>query len=423
MPVPTQYISNYGFLGLAKESTFGTPVAATDYFAFESEGFETDPGVKPVPTIRGTRAENNVFYLGEIKSVGKIAMPFYPLSGMRLFAAALGNDTFVAGSGGILTPVIGTVTSSGTGGVLGAATYGYKVTAVNANGETTPSAEATVTVASGSTNENTVNWTASTGATGYKIYGRTSGGPWKFIAQVGAVTTYVDTGVIVPTYAPPTANTTDSGATHTMIPNEAGIPSLTIEKALANLESLQYAGCLINKAGFKLATNAPAKVDWDIIGQVDAQITPSTPTYFPDTPYSLANIAVTKFGVADTNVTMCDFEIDNGVKEVYTFSGQRYSTLNYSGSRKITGKVTTILQSLTDYNNALAGTPGNLIVTMTQGANSCTITMPKIVWGKPSQPLKLGELIYQDLPFTAYYLAGQAFDLQAVVVNSFNSAY
>ena len=421
MPVPVQYISNYGFLGVAKEATFGTPLPATDYFAFESEGFETDPGVLPVPTIRGTRAENNTFYLGEIKTVGKIAMPFYPTSGMRLLAATFGSDIVQAGAAGILTPVMAAPTTSASGGVLAAATYSYRISAINANGETTAAVAQTI-AALGSSSSNILTWSASAGATGYRVYGRTAGAE-RLIAQVGAVLTYTDTGLQTPTYAPPASNTTSGGNIHTMTPNESGITPLTVEKALATLTSQQYTGCLINKAAFKMATNAPVKVDYDIIGQVDAQIAPSTPSYVADTPYALANIAVSKFGLADPNVHMLDFEIDNGIKPVYTFSGQRFSTLNYSGARKIVGKLTTILQSMTDYNNAMAGTPGQLVVTLTQGASSCTFTLPKIVWGKPAQPLKIGELIYQEIPFTAYYLPGTPYDIQAVVVNNVPTAY
>jgi len=174
MPVPVQYISNYGFLGVAKEATFGTPLPATDYFAFESEGFETDPGVLPVPTIRGTRAENNTFYLGEIKTVGKIAMPFYPTSGMRLLAATFGSDIVQAGAAGILTPVMAAPTTSASGGVLAAATYSYRISAINANGETTAAVAQTI-AALGSSSSNILTWSASAGATGYRIYGRTAG--------------------------------------------------------------------------------------------------------------------------------------------------------------------------------------------------------------------------------------------------------
>lgn len=60
------------------------------------------------------------------------------------------------------------------------------------------------------TNTVTVNWGAVTGATGYKIYGRTSGGHL-FIATVGNVTAYIDTGSVTPAGALPASNTTSGG--------------------------------------------------------------------------------------------------------------------------------------------------------------------------------------------------------------------
>lgn len=86
-----------------------------------------------------------------------------------------------------------------TGGVLTAGTYGYKATALTQYGETAGSAEKTQVVPAGTaTNTVTLTWSAITGAVGYRIYGRTSGGPWRFIAQVGTVLTYTDLGTITP---------------------------------------------------------------------------------------------------------------------------------------------------------------------------------------------------------------------------------
>lgn len=385
MTVPTQYISNYGHIGIAKEATFGTAVAATDFFPFESEGFETDPGVQPVPTIRGTRAENNLFFLGEIKSVGNLALPFFPTSAMRLLAAAIGSD-FVTGS----TPA----------------------------NPTTLSANA----AAGS---NTVTLTSATGyATGDYIMLTSATTPsitevHKILSIATNTVTFQTDETLENAFASgDTANTVVAPFTHTMVPNEKGVPSLTVEKALASLEAMQYVGCLVNKASFTLATNAPVKAQYDLIGQVDSLIVPTTPTYIADTPYALANITATVFDIATPYVSAADFEIDNGVKQVYVFNGNRYPALNYSGSRKITGKLSTIMQSTTPYSDAMAGTDGQLVLTMSQSASlSATFTFSKIVYGKPSQPLKLGELIMQELPWTAYFIAGQTYDLQAVIVN------
>lgn len=313
MPL-VQYIGNYGFIGVGKESTFGTPVAATKYWPFESEGFETDPAYKPIPTIRQTRAENNLSYGDEIKSVGNLVYPFGPVNGMPLLAWALGTDS---------------VTGSGP---------------------------------------------------------------------------YV----------------------HVITPNEAGIPSFTVEKNLAGLTSQQFAGCIVNKADLELVSNAPAKLTIDTLNQIDVTpFTPTTPSFAADQPFALKNYAVSIFGSPNVNVASCKLSIDNMAKGVFTFSGQRYSTLNFSSGRVITGELTLILQSMgTQYTDAMAGTYGALTITLSESASLSTVfSMLNIQWGKPSQALKRGELIMQTLPFTAYDVPGSSYDLQLTVTNSVSAAY
>jgi hypothetical protein len=108
-------------------------------------------------------------------------------------------------------PVQAAATTSTAGGTLPtASTYRYMVTAINANGETTPSNEQTVVTGAGATNSNTVNWAAVVGATGYKIYRTTAGGgpgTELLLTTVGLVITFVDTGALVPAGALPTVNT------------------------------------------------------------------------------------------------------------------------------------------------------------------------------------------------------------------------
>lgn len=110
------------------------------------------------------------------------------------------------------TPVNAAFSTSASGGTLAAGAKYYRVSAINAYGETLASAQTTITT-TGATSTVTVNWnpvTAPVGAsavTGYKIYGRTTGAEL-LIATVGLVTTYLDTGAVTPAGALPTANTT-----------------------------------------------------------------------------------------------------------------------------------------------------------------------------------------------------------------------
>lgn len=102
----------------------------------------------------------------------------------------------------VFTP---TLVGSGTGGTLPAATYNYKVTYVRGGVESVVSPVSADYVATGATSSVQVNWTAVSGATSYKVYGRTTAS-WLFIATVTApTTTYLDTGAVTPSGAAPTA--------------------------------------------------------------------------------------------------------------------------------------------------------------------------------------------------------------------------
>lgn len=105
-------------------------------------------------------------------------------------------------------PTMGATATATTGGTLTAATYGYRVTATNATGETLPGAEVQITT-TGSTSTATINWTQVTGATGYKVYGRTAAGE-TLLATIasGSTLTYTDTGSGSPSGAMPTINST-----------------------------------------------------------------------------------------------------------------------------------------------------------------------------------------------------------------------
>jgi prepilin-type N-terminal cleavage/methylation domain-containing protein len=87
-----------------------------------------------------------------------------------------------------------TLTPATTGGTLPSGTYSYDVTAVLASGVEIPGVVASVTVASGLTNQITVSWPAYPSATSYNVYGRGNGSSLTLLKNVTSGTSYVDTG-------------------------------------------------------------------------------------------------------------------------------------------------------------------------------------------------------------------------------------
>ena len=107
---------------------------------------------------------------------------------------------------GIAVPGTVTATGSSTGGTLAAATYYYKVTALNAAGETVGSLEANVTT-TGTTSSVSLAWGAVTGATSYKVYRGTAAG-LESVFYTTTTNSHTDTGATSAAGTVPTVNTT-----------------------------------------------------------------------------------------------------------------------------------------------------------------------------------------------------------------------
>lgn len=121
------------------------------------------------------------------------------------------TDAVVLGRQETAPPVASTTTST-TGGTLADATYSYRITAVIGGIETAPSTAKTQVTTGGGTSTVTVNWTTISttspysGASAFKVYGRTGGSELLLATVNMPTTTYTDTGATSPSGALPTAN-------------------------------------------------------------------------------------------------------------------------------------------------------------------------------------------------------------------------
>jgi hypothetical protein len=189
---------------LALDGTTPADVGAgSSYVSNKLMKMEFNPDVEAGPEVSNRGASGDLIQIFKLPDLIKR----YTIS-MQIGTLDPELEWIISG-GSILTSTAAALTAMGTlgsstattGGVLVAATYGYKVTALSAYGETAASAEKTQVVPSGtSTNTVTLTWTAITGAAGYRIYGRTSGGPWRIITQIAQAVspTWTDYGTITP---------------------------------------------------------------------------------------------------------------------------------------------------------------------------------------------------------------------------------
>jgi hypothetical protein len=102
----------------------------------------------------------------------------------------------------LTTPTNATFTA--TSGTLNDGTYDYRVTALDAAGETLASPETSLAVSAGAgANGVVVNWGTVVGATSYKVYGRSTGAELYMATVTAPNTTWTDTGAVTPSGALP----------------------------------------------------------------------------------------------------------------------------------------------------------------------------------------------------------------------------
>lgn len=120
----------------------------------------------------------------------------FPQKGVK-FTGSLGPT--------IPAPVLTVGAIATVGGTFAAATYFWKLTAVDTHGQTLPSNEITAAVALNGTA--TMSWLAIVGATGYRLYrGTVAGAENVLVATLGAVVSYTDTGTAGSAATPPIAD-------------------------------------------------------------------------------------------------------------------------------------------------------------------------------------------------------------------------
>jgi hypothetical protein len=139
-----------------------------------------------------------------LKDVLNAAHPSEIADALRKLALGtlLTSEEYDTGTFAISTPPTNATFTAGAG-ILPAATYYYRVVAKSAVGNTLPSTETSLVLAA--VGGVLVKWGALAGATGYDIYGRSTGAEL-YMASVDANTLqWLDNGSVVPAGALPTA--------------------------------------------------------------------------------------------------------------------------------------------------------------------------------------------------------------------------
>jgi hypothetical protein len=194
---------NGASLGVVKSLSslsIANPLNTGRYF-FGSSGLKGKPIPNAFMTVTGT-----------------LTVEFADLTAYNLFVSgAMSQIVFDFTSGFTLgtttalsTPAAPTLTPSSSGGTLATGSYQYRISALNAAGETLAGPEAGAPAAvTGPTGSVAISWTAIPNASGYRVYGRTASG--ETLLATTTTNAYTDTGALTPnSVALPSGNTTGS---------------------------------------------------------------------------------------------------------------------------------------------------------------------------------------------------------------------
>lgn len=402
-PTITERYGSLSATGIAKEVTFGTPVAATAWLPMTGNTMETDPGWFSPEVMEATRDLHVYNLYGQAHYTGAIDGPLFPDNAAELLTASIGMDAQVGygivGSTGTGSTTLNGGVSSGATTIVVTSATGFsnnQIIQIDVNNHVTPTTAECVKI----TNIAGTTLTISPALSFNHLTGA---------AVVGVVAPY----------------------THTFVQTNA-LASLTVEKNLGGYQSLQFAGCRVGKLSVKApATNDAVSVTYDVTGRQAAILTsPTAVSIIADIPFVFAEATLTLFNNSRTDVSSVQIDVDNGLKETYTYSGQHGPSFITPVTVTASGTLAVVWSSLNDttygdYSNMESGTLGSLVWTATHPVNneSVTITLPQVVLSKYANDVKMTDVIMTNLTFEATKSLSAGYTIQATLVNETYTAY
>jgi hypothetical protein len=406
-PTITEALGSLSTTGLATEAkgAFGVPVAPTTFLPMTDNTMEEDPGWFSPILMMGTRDKQVYNLQGEEKNAGAITGPIFPTNAMALLVASIGVDAApgsgVTGTTGTGATTLAVPITAGTNTFTLTAATGFAVgqviqADVNGSGPVTTSECRKIATLAGASGTVDSNWS----------YGHLVTAPVK--------------GVIAPYL-------------HT-ISQANSLPSLTVEKNMGGVQSLQFAGCRVNKLDIKAPVgNTPVEMTADMMAQsVTTMATPTPPSITNEMPFVFAEASLSIYGGPRADASNVSISIENGIKETYTYSGNHSPSFLTPVTLKVGGAIDVVWSSLTDatygdWNRVHQQVLGAFTFALTHPASAGTITvnLPQIALSKFGATIKDEDVIMSALSYEASKpLSGATpYTIQATVSNNVWTAY
>lgn len=391
--------------GIAVEQTFGSATTATAFLPMASNTMDEDPGWFSPTLMQGVRDKQIYNLQGEAKFAGAVTGPLFPSNAMEFLISSIGQDAApgygVTGTSPTSSTTLASGITANTNNISLASATGYAIGSIiqvdvnNPSGPTTTEVRKIATL---------------TGTTG------TVDSNWKYAHANGVAVSVVT--------AP---------FTHT-ISQSNSLASLTVEKNIGGYQSLQFAGCRVNKFDLKAPVgNTAPEITADLMGQSVAVLTsPTAVSIANELPYVFTEASLTIFGSARNDVTNTTISIENGVKDTYTYSGQHGPSFLTPVSVHASGTIDVVWSSLNDatygdFSRMTGSTLGALAFTLAHPSNggSITINLPQITLSKYGSDVKFDDVVRSALTYEASRpLSGSSqYTVGATVVNSAYVAY
>ena len=199
--------------GLATPSTVLSLDETKAFYDSAKSGQNLTVSLKDAASSDATRLQQPAAYIG---LVDRRFEPTRILDHVPSSSVAAPSVEFIIHTGntvGIGAPVI-TLGTASTGGTFTAGAYFWKLTATNGGGETVGSNEVTATLTANQ--QQPINWTAITGATGYALYRGPAAGKENVLVAIitgGTTVTYTDSGAAGTNATVPTVDRTATAST------------------------------------------------------------------------------------------------------------------------------------------------------------------------------------------------------------------
>lgn len=221
--------------------------------------------------------------------------------------------------------------------------------------------------------------------------------------------------------APTTTGTTNK--THTFNSGAASLPSLSIEAAYPQVPAYEMvSGCVVDTLRWQMRRSGLLTARVGIIAQGAAAPAASsgagTPTAYALSRFTPFQGAITRDASALGNIVSADIEYMNGLDAVETIRSDGKIDGIDPTIAGLKGKITARFADLTLFNQAIAGTPCELVFSHTIDADrQFTFTAHAVYFERPSVPLEGPRGIEVEFDFIAAKATSPARLCTAVLKN------